>query len=46
MTESGSMVGDAAALIKVGSETIASRSFHERFFELVEKILAGQKGLD
>jgi hypothetical protein len=34
------------ALIKVGSETIASRSFYERFFELVEKILAEQKGLD
>jgi hypothetical protein len=34
------------ALIKVGSETIASRSFYECFFELVEKILAEQKGLD
>lgn len=34
------------ALIKVGSETIASRGFYERFFELVEKILAEQKGLD
>jgi hypothetical protein len=34
------------AMIKVGSETIASRNFYDRFFELVEKILAEQKGLD
>lgn len=34
------------ALIKVASETIPDGAFYERFFDLVEKILATQKGLD
>ena len=34
------------ALIKVASETIPDGAFYERFFDLVESILATQKGLD
>jgi len=34
------------ALVKVASETIPSSAFYDRFFELVEQVLATQKGLD
>jgi hypothetical protein len=34
------------SLVKTGSETIPPGRFYERFFDLVEQILAEQKGLD
>jgi hypothetical protein len=33
------------ALVKVGSETIPAGRFYDRFFDLVEQLLAEQKGL-
>lgn len=40
------IASSSEAMVKVGSQTIPSGPFYERFFDLVETMLAEQQGLD
>jgi len=40
------LASSSDSLVKVGSETIPPGRFYDRFFDLVEQLLAEQKGLD